>query len=363
MSIDFGDVRSVLQRPPSADTWDDLCHVLSMWRSGQREDEILQYTLSHLDRWPSVLRRAPLRWVEGLMRGVSLPFASVVRVLDLSGKHLRNADMQTLSMAPVLEHLDELILDHNDVGIAGIGHLSQSSMMSRLKVLSLKGLRVRDEGLAWIAAAACFASLQELRLGCTGITKRGIEALASTAMLPALHTLALEGNMLEHESVLILCQSKLMERLESLDLSHNRFGVRGVFAMSHKDSRVGTLKRLRMESCRLLEESAELLSFRVLMPHLQELDLSHNLFGGRGVRDLARTSLFPKLRVLRLRGCRPGVEGVQALVTSKHLGMLDVLDFESEDLDLVQRQRLATSKNLSDSVRQIFVSQCQGPHR
>ncbi len=52
----FGDLRSLLNAAPSKSAWDAVCAEVRRWAPDRFEDEVLPYTLRHLERWPPEVR-------------------------------------------------------------------------------------------------------------------------------------------------------------------------------------------------------------------------------------------------------------------------------------------------------------------
>ncbi|MEM1347742.1 MAG: hypothetical protein AAGI01_04235, partial [Myxococcota bacterium] len=202
----FGDVRSLLQQAPSPQHWRALCQAVAEWDGPEFEERVLPYILDGLASWPLRLRRAPMRWLDGLARGARLPWAPMVKVLDLTDFGLRNEDMHTLAHAPALEHLEVLILDGNDIGIKGVRYLSESPEVRSLRVLSLQGARVDAEGARAITATPYFASLERLVLRDAQLHTEAVEYLAHTDQLHALRELDLSHNGMRHKAAEVLAR-------------------------------------------------------------------------------------------------------------------------------------------------------------
>ena len=80
----FGELRSVLQRPASDETWLALCEQLGHWPAHTLAMVALPYALEHLARWPDALRcEAPRAWADALLNGQACPQLRCARQLTL----------------------------------------------------------------------------------------------------------------------------------------------------------------------------------------------------------------------------------------------------------------------------------------
>ena len=63
----FGELRSVLARPPSEEVFVEVCALVE---ARDLPDEVLVYLADHLNRWPeTITRRMPRPWAEEVLRG------------------------------------------------------------------------------------------------------------------------------------------------------------------------------------------------------------------------------------------------------------------------------------------------------
>jgi hypothetical protein len=82
----FGDLRALLQEPPSHVTWQLLCALLDQWPEDDPElhSAALPYALQHTARWPEALLDAPRSTSTRLLAGHTTPSIQLAARLDTS---------------------------------------------------------------------------------------------------------------------------------------------------------------------------------------------------------------------------------------------------------------------------------------
>lgn len=273
----FGEIRSLLQTKPSLQGWEELCHLISEWRGPEDlETLVIPYIMSHLQEWPHVMRRTPLRWKEGLVRGANLPFAGLVKVLDGSSLKLRNEDLLTLAKAPVMQHIEAVDLSHNLFGWRGLKHLlDHAPDATRWRALSFDRTGVGVEGLRLLADSPGLKHLEALSLAHVQTSPEGLLALMQSAHLHALHTLVLSHNGLTERHIEALVDGPRFGQLTTLLLEGNPLGSRGVIRLFHQ-RRTQHIKVLDLSACGLTAPVADLLAQNRALPSLEVLRLAHN---------------------------------------------------------------------------------------
>jgi hypothetical protein len=125
----FGELRSLLQRPPSEATWLELCELLERaWLDHPEavENTLLPYAAQALSRWPDALRKMPGNWQHYLTTKSSYPPSLLLRTVRL----------RPMDQAPwrrLLSWLDTASITSLDVSLAKLGPLQ----IARLELLSM----------------------------------------------------------------------------------------------------------------------------------------------------------------------------------------------------------------------------------
>lgn len=83
MQHDFGELRSLLQQPPSKNLWELVTGLVATWPDGDERDALIApYVSEHIRRWPNALREIPKSWLVALARDeISEPVFSLGRVV------------------------------------------------------------------------------------------------------------------------------------------------------------------------------------------------------------------------------------------------------------------------------------------
>ena len=106
--FDFGELRSLLQQPPSAQVWEALCALVFPAKWEKTADQWLPYAQDQLDRrWPDDLRVMPLKWAQRKRPPSAL---QLVRHLSLSYETHRQRDMLLDMFEVARPHITHLSL-------------------------------------------------------------------------------------------------------------------------------------------------------------------------------------------------------------------------------------------------------------
>lgn len=78
----FGEVRSIVNGPPSRQAFEELVRILDAWPEGRRDALPMSY-LDAVRRWRPLLRMAPKRWRAERLAGREVPWFGIVGGVDL----------------------------------------------------------------------------------------------------------------------------------------------------------------------------------------------------------------------------------------------------------------------------------------
>ncbi len=144
----FGDLRSILQRPASSETWGALCDHLDLWSNDALEAVALPYSLDIITRWPGELERtAPKRWVERLLAGEDVASLVVVNTLSLESSQLSQPQLTAVLTSQRLTSLRTLDLHDNNIFEEGAKALADAPLLKDLTCLKLGKNDIGDEGV------------------------------------------------------------------------------------------------------------------------------------------------------------------------------------------------------------------------
>ncbi len=223
----FGNVRSLLAKPPDGDTWDLLTLYLDQCDPGHVGD-LADYIHGHTERWPTPALRscvAPRGWTRAMLRGETSPAARAVRRVDLHGadaglrgikkllecedlRHITSLDLSTRKKPPKaaltvlaksahMPRLEELVLGPLDAGAAaGLDAGHPATNLTTLGLSRTGSQRFDPERLAELFATRACSRVTHLTLFLE--TTQGFdlsatfEALADDEILPAFSHLELD---------------------------------------------------------------------------------------------------------------------------------------------------------------------------
>ena len=200
----FGELRSVLAAPPDPARWGALVRCVEPWLGlPEREQVLVAYAAPHLDRWPSVWRRAPQEWLRRASMGERVEALTLTRVWAPS------LDARWYQRAP--QRLSEL-LEHP--ALARVQHLELNRLLCDARLVRALGERVSG-----------------------ALTSLAIEELdaPNTTLLPLLtwpeHArptrFMARSNLLDDQFARALIESAWWGDLRALDLSSNRLSRQG----------------------------------------------------------------------------------------------------------------------------------------
>lgn len=345
----FGEVRSLLQRPPHVGIWSRLCRLVeSTCQRGGCDPRVILYTLDHLKRWPDELRRAPVGWSRLLRQGRAeqLPW-ELLRALEVRAPLLSDA---------AIDHDAEL--EGNEI----IAELSRCGVLEHLRALALVELGVDDDGVASLLGAPEAAGLRSLVMTGNHLSARGVREIARARHLEQLERLDIRGNSWGgyEEAIAQLTQARHLASLRSLDIecdltpedlgrvleskvfrglehlgfercfnqvsiADDEFFEVGVGALN-TDIELAALRSLGLVNNLMRDDELIELLGAPWLGQLRALDLAWNDIGDDGVRALVATDAVARLEVLSLRGCLLTELAANELVSSDRMARLQELD-------------------------------------
>jgi Ran GTPase-activating protein (RanGAP) involved in mRNA processing and transport len=177
--------------------------------------------------------------------------------------------------------LESINLEQNNIGRKGAESVAKILLKNKsLKSISISSNRIGDEGSVTVAEALAKNSiLHELRVNSNNISRKGAEAFAKAIFQhTSLTLLSLAANQIRDDGVFYISNAIQDSSIIALDLGSNSITDNGAVYISN-----GLLKAASLKSdC-----------------NLTSLDLSHNLIGNRGAKELY-TSCTALNRIVKL---------------------------------------------------------------
>ena len=375
----FGDLRSLLQRTPSEQAWQELIDLLGEWHRFEPLDfaeRALPYAMRHLRAWPDRLRQLPLDWFErwcevkgagfddgegedwrfelacafvapelphrdtarALVRGVtSLDWLDGVTVLEMPRCYMRNLPIWMLARSTRLGNLKELDLSYNGLSVWSMHALQRAESMTELERLVLDGNGLDAKALAPLAARTDWRGLRALSLASNALGDEGVEVLAGAPHLSRVRELSLAKNEITDRGMSALSSSTLHGTLASIDLSNNRLGERSCAQLATAPS----LLEIDLTGNAIGELGGEAL---VRSPHFarwKKLGLANTGVAARTLDALAEHEAPLALCELDLMGNQIAAPGASALARCRGLGSLESLELSVNAIDVEAIQALS----------------------
>lgn len=217
MGVDFGELRSLLQRPQSEHTWFALQKLLESWEPISDEElssKVFPYARDHLQRWPIELCFLRVEELSLWRRAVKRPWFPLTRTLSLAGECVHFLDL-----AAERPHSIES-LGITGVDRRGILELARSPVCDHVFALDLSGNQLSDDDLIVWLEDQNTRGLRMLDLSENDLTEEIIPHLGESGLLDQLEVLSLAGNQLGYGGVELM-EELLKDHLLECDLSQN----------------------------------------------------------------------------------------------------------------------------------------------
>lgn len=328
----FGQLRSLLQQPPSAALWGQICEALDRWPRREARDQAIPYIEGHVSRWPSHLLVAPTTWTKKLMFGQLVPGMTLVRTLQLKGKSLGPQSIKPIGR--LIEKIPVQVLDLSDADLQDrtLKLLIEQPFMRNIHTLNLANNAITGKGLSALASASNCHGIEVLDLSRNRLRQHHLKSLAKEGGLPGLHTLKLSHAQLTHEDLEALIDVGLLSRLRSLSLEQCQV----VGAMSWRrlflEVDWSQLEHLNLAHTKLDQGDMNALAQATTMSKLKVLNLNHAAIGPGGMSTLMDCEHFGELTHCALRHCALTGGDMAQLSTWSLAGQLEVLDLSQNAL-------------------------------
>jgi hypothetical protein len=216
----FGDVRSILQQPPSAHGWALLCDRVDRIDPERARQEAIPYAAQSMSAWPAALRPLPKVWLDQLAAGQAPPAgAQLARALVVDGKLLsaqRAALLATWAQQTGIAHLK---VQGSSPSLKGLQALFAQPLPA-LRALELD-CTLPDNLLTSGALERAELTLRELML--CGVptmydAEEEIKRLRSWEALSQLETFTLRSGSSRNNALRWLAESPWWRALRSLTL-------------------------------------------------------------------------------------------------------------------------------------------------
>lgn len=379
---DFGWLRSLLQRPPSKQLWEELCQLIDKTDDQQAREQFIPYIQSYLKRWPKDFeRQVPDTWAISLCHGDGPLKLALCDALHLDGEKPVNAieNLVECSYLTGLEHLclaDWTFADHEIELLAtalqcdSLKHLSihrceltdpqlallcqQARWLGQIQHLSLWGNQLTSDGLMQIAQTPSLSSLENLSLWDNEVTSEGIESLADAPYFKHLHILDFDDNRIDDKGLIALAHARSIERITSLEIYENDVSFHGLEAICSSDV-FSELQLLNIRfNTKISPHGLFALADSPMLASIEHLNISGCHVDDEMLEALVTSPNFKGTKRLIAWSNQITDDGAQILASSPYVCDLDTLDLDLNKLTQQGRDALASSTYLTEEVRVMF---------
>jgi Ran GTPase-activating protein (RanGAP) involved in mRNA processing and transport len=332
---DFGELRALLQRPPSEDGWLLLTGLIDHAREMLDEDEFehqwVDYACDHLESWAAELRKCPEHWCEELLQGQrATSHLKLVRQLDLTERlGSKQAKLRRIITCEHLARVERLALGNLEFSPRALGTLLHEGPWQKLRGLSVTHVDL-SESSGLLEHRNC-ASLETLELNQNDLNEGTLARMLQSAFAPNLRALSITNNpALGPKAASHIAENPSLANLRVLEMCGCGLlgqGLRTLAASPH----LTQLSTLRLRQNRI-EPGAIAALEHAPWSELAELDITGCLVGNEGAKPLLAFPFATSLRKLEVSGCGLGPEGLSLLTHAEDYSALRELDVTNNDL-------------------------------
>ncbi len=315
----------------------------------------------------------------------SSPRMAHVEELVLDRNNLRAEGLEALLDSEHLGALRSLAVNFDPTGPEGGEAIAKAGTLPSLERLVLHENKLKDDGVRALATGD-LPALRELTLWQNGVRTAGIEALAEGDVGGDLTALCLYGNPIRDKGVQHIAHSgafTAIERLEVLNANAKRKGLaaltataslpnlrtlRAMFDAEADDAvayvrspAAASLRSLDLDVGQPVPDGAHAIASSPHMSSLTNLQIHKWKIEPDGAKALAESEHVTALRRLDLHGNQPGADGVAALVNSPHAEHLEELGLGFTYVGDGAARAIASSPHLSN-LRVLRMSYCGLTH-
>lgn len=191
MSV-FGDIRSLLQEPPSAQGWDKLCALFERAPESVAREQLLPYVRAHLERhWPHELRSWNKSWTRRLIRGNTILVAGLASECDLRNRQLDKQSMELLARHDYIYGLRSLNLSENHHLGEALESLAQLPLLRDVHALNIGDCNTaRHRDVSVFLDSPSLSKLKAIELGYYGGLNDHLRLLGTSQVRQTLEELS-----------------------------------------------------------------------------------------------------------------------------------------------------------------------------
>lgn len=188
----FGDIRSLLQEPPSAQGWQKLCALFERAPESVAREQLLPYVRAHLDRhWPHELRSWNKSWTRRFIRGNTILVAGLASECDLRNRQLDKQTIELLAHHDYVYGLRSLNLSENHHLGEALEPLTQLPLLRDVHALNIGDCHTaRHRDVSVFLDSPSLSKLKVIELGYYGGLNDHLRLLGTSQVRQTLEELA-----------------------------------------------------------------------------------------------------------------------------------------------------------------------------
>ena len=161
----FGQLRQMMQQPPSRDLWMELIAFMESHDPRVQEDVLLPYIKGYLKQWPDELRTWHKSWTKRFLKARHVPAAGMATQLVISNRHLHQYPIEPLKRhLSYIDQIKSLHIEHESHLTAPfLAEFLSLSMFDHLETLNMEMDSVASDQQMTFLTALDGKPLKELK--------------------------------------------------------------------------------------------------------------------------------------------------------------------------------------------------------
>ncbi|MDH5789809.1 MAG: hypothetical protein OEZ27_04390, partial [Nitrospinota bacterium] len=183
--------------------------------------------------------------------------------------------------------------------------------------LEMKGRFIGDEGLEALMLADKLEDIENLDLSKNKLSHRGIPHLVNSDRLGKLKRLYLGENSISDKGAILLSQASFIPNLVHMDMRHNNIESDGGMALAQAPFK--KIQVFIIQDNPIGDEALKAMSLNPGYMHVRKLNIYRAGITDQGIKTLAKSKVFKKLKHLNLARNILRVDAALALANTKTL--------------------------------------------
>ena len=206
----FGDLRSLLQRPPSDQNFAEL---VTLFPDGELSHDEFAYASDLLGRWPGHIPRTVLdAWIDWESRRFARACLLCSRLSFTRGK-IPMTGIHAIAVSENLAAITRFGFNHQPINVRDIETLFSSEHLTSLEQVHFDGNFFSDHCMQAMVGSENTSSIQTLNIVFNELTNAGIRALVQSEHMGSLRELDLRFNKIAYHGARELLEATNLPEL------------------------------------------------------------------------------------------------------------------------------------------------------